>query len=812
MAPRSIYVINFPVGRCRVFRYGASSFSLPTSPSVGHPELNHVFTGLRNAKRKHANTRNVLKSYITTFLDQLSSTWTHKMNMDWHDSINPFFTTSSGSSSYGNGNSSRSGGSSDRIMENPLKIDTNSSFFPSSIFKPIPLPDDILGFDPLPQSQVHDVQQRQVPPLPPAEGFNASFDLEKYLKSDLDEELDAENLDNDFLDANLQFNMNFPNMDSKETDIEKVLLDLGISEVPKQNVSPEQPPVTETPHAPGHKRKISGSGIFGFVGVGENTQLSIPGIEPVTFINKKPQYKDVTNFDNLGPSYINGNRNSTATDAATISKDNYAKVNSSSANLDNFIPNVSLTNLQAPITPVKQVQNREKPEYYVSSGNPVSYKFPPSPPKGTFEPTENANREYPPNKSYSAQELQNLRQLSKSKSQQQMRQPTIVSTNHHHPKSPLPTPLPTSPLNSVAMSSPLKEMFQTPKTGSPKKVLPLSQLQAQSQFQVRLNKQLRDPDDTSIIDDDKDKTISAMNTPLKLKLSAEMLQTPTKSKFTNLGWDPTMGPKKPHMFTQRILKSPKRSPIRKKPTITSTLATGTLDKYFEGPTAEGKFVCRFFDQEIQGVCNREFGRISNARAHIQTHLSDRPFVCEECGKAFVRNHDLRRHQKGHSVASNICPCGKRFPRSDALKRHRFRNICVGGIPRNNGVFKPCTHGHSHSHASDKMTTMAQINSKNKNNQKITEKLLGDINKEGQPIIRETIFTSQQEQPLSQTSKFSHLSQPVSLHQSQYTDRPLLPNQSLFNTSSSKDIDLFDFNEIASVDGNFSFNMDDSLVI
>lgn len=729
------------------------------------------------------------------------------MNMDWHDSINPFFTTSSSSSSYGKGNSNRNGGSSDRIMENPLKIDTNSSFFSSSVFKPIPLPDDVLGFDPLPESQIPQVQQRQVPPAAAAaaEGFNASFDLEEYLKSDLDEELQAENLDEDFLDANIQFNMNLPIMDSKETDIEKVLLDLGISEVPRQNTSPVPPSENGTPYAPGHKRKISGSGIFGFVGAGDNTQLSIPGIEPVIIINKKPQYKDVTNFDNLGPSYTNGNSNLTATTAATISKVNYAKASDENPNLDNFVPNVSLTALQPPITPVKQVQKREKPDYYVSSGNPVSYKFPPSPPKGTFEPTESANPDYP-SKSYSAQELQNLRQLSKSKSLQQMRQPAL-STNWPG-KSPPPTPLPTSPLNSVAMSSPLKEMFQTPKNGSPKKVLPLSQLQSQSQFQVRLSKQLRDPDDTSIIEDDKDKTISAMNTPLKLKLSAEMLQTPTKSKFTNLGWDPTMGPKKPHTFTQRILKSSKRSPIRKKPTITSTLATGTLDKYFEGPTAEGKFVCRFFDKEIQGVCNREFGRISNARAHIQTHLSDRPFVCEECGKAFVRNHDLRRHQKGHSVASNICPCGKRFPRSDALKRHRFRNICVGGIPRNNGVFKPCNHDHSHSHASDKMSNMVQNNFRNKNNKKITNKLLEDINKEEQPIIRETVFTTQQER----TPKLSHLPQPVNSHHSQYTDRPLLPTQSLFNTSTSKDIDLFDFNEIAGVDGNFSFNMDDSLVI
>lgn len=751
------------------------------------------------------------------------------MNMDWNDSINPFFTNSSGTPTYGNGNSNGSTDSA-KIMENPLKIDSNNSFFTTSTFKPIPLPDDILGFDPSPESQLQQLQRQgqgiNLQTLSSSEGLNASFDLDNYLKSDLDEDLEADNIDNDFLDANLQLGMNLPNIGSKETDIEKVLLDLGISEAPKQPITPASQPANSAFHQPGHKRKISGSGIFGFVGMGENTQLSIPGIEPVTFVHKKPQYKDISNFDNLNFSYnptnLINNNNDGQNDNAAFQQNEYTKNKTTSTldNLDNLIPNVSINDLQAPMTPVKQLQKSEKPDYYVSSGNPISYKFPPSPPKGTFEQSESVNPEYS-GKSYSAQELQNLRQLSKTKSLKDLNMPPVAT--NCATKSPLPTPLSTSPLNSVAMSSPLKEMFQTPKIGSPKKVLPLSQLQSQSQFQVRLSKQLRDPDDTTILEDDKDKTISAMNTPLKLKPSAEMLQTPTRSKFTNLGWDPNMGPKKNQMFTQRILKSPKRSPIRKKPTITSTLATGTLDKYFEGPNSEGKYICRFFDKEIQGVCNREFGRISNARAHIQTHLSDRPFVCDQCGKAFVRNHDLRRHQKGHSVASNVCPCGKRFPRSDALKRHRFRNICVGGITRNNGVSKPTNHGHSHSHSNshshshstEKSTTAANNGYKLKNNKKMADKLLENINTEEPSILKTTGFTTtQQRLPLPQSSQTSELSQIPQSHPEKQpqTDRPLLQTQTFFNTSASKDIDLFDFNEIAAVDGNFSFNMDDSLVI
>lgn len=81
-------------------------------------------------------------------------------------------------------------------------------------------------------------------------------------------------------------------------------------------------------------------------------------------------------------------------------------------------------------------------------------------------------------------------------------------------------------------------------------------------------------------------------------------------------------------------------------------------------------------------CNASsFGRKENIRAHIQTHLGDRPYLCNPCGKRFVRQHDLKRHAKIHSGDKSAeCVCGMKFARKDALTRHRQRGMCEGALP------------------------------------------------------------------------------------------------------------------------------------
>jgi hypothetical protein len=56
----------------------------------------------------------------------------------------------------------------------------------------------------------------------------------------------------------------------------------------------------------------------------------------------------------------------------------------------------------------------------------------------------------------------------------------------------------------------------------------------------------------------------------------------------------------------------------------------------------------------------------------------RPHVCELCGLAFVRGHDLKRHKDTHTNSKpHVCECGKSFSRKDALKRHVYLKSCRG---------------------------------------------------------------------------------------------------------------------------------------
>ncbi|KAG7796066.1 hypothetical protein KL944_005155 [Ogataea haglerorum] len=183
-------------------------------------------------------------------------------------------------------------------------------------------------------------------------------------------------------------------------------------------------------------------------------------------------------------------------------------------------------------------------------------------------------------------------------------------------------------------------------------------------------------------DSKESKPANAQFTPIKVKHTFVDIKTPTPQKQpANYSWTPTLITKKDSV-SEQIIQEQRRSPTKKKkPTITSTLERGALDVHFVGPDENDMFKCIYND------CGKLFTRVSNIRAHIQTHLSDRPFICDKCGKAFVRNHDLRRHYKGHEEFKHVCPCGKKFPRQDALKRHRIRNICIGALPDEKGVFK-----------------------------------------------------------------------------------------------------------------------------
>ncbi|KAI8618270.1 hypothetical protein BC830DRAFT_1109826 [Chytriomyces sp. MP71] len=73
-------------------------------------------------------------------------------------------------------------------------------------------------------------------------------------------------------------------------------------------------------------------------------------------------------------------------------------------------------------------------------------------------------------------------------------------------------------------------------------------------------------------------------------------------------------------------------------------------------------------------CVRAFKKPCLLKSHALTHSGEKPYACGQCDQAFIRNHDLKRHERsvhnvGESAGANCRFCGKSFTRKDSCAFH-----------------------------------------------------------------------------------------------------------------------------------------------
>ncbi|KAF4087885.1 hypothetical protein AMELA_G00076490 [Ameiurus melas] len=92
-----------------------------------------------------------------------------------------------------------------------------------------------------------------------------------------------------------------------------------------------------------------------------------------------------------------------------------------------------------------------------------------------------------------------------------------------------------------------------------------------------------------------------------------------------------------------------------------------LRKHEKLHSAERPFICE--------ICTKAFTTQAHLKEHLKIHTGFKPYRCEDCGKSFIRAPDLKKHERVHSNERpfNCHMCEKAFKHKSHLKDHERRH-------------------------------------------------------------------------------------------------------------------------------------------
>uniref|UniRef100_A0A673WT49 Gastrula zinc finger protein XlCGF26.1-like n=1 Tax=Salmo trutta TaxID=8032 RepID=A0A673WT49_SALTR len=110
---------------------------------------------------------------------------------------------------------------------------------------------------------------------------------------------------------------------------------------------------------------------------------------------------------------------------------------------------------------------------------------------------------------------------------------------------------------------------------------------------------------------------------------------------------------------------PQTQTVENRETHSKPVDLKPLSKHMRIHTREKPFIC--------GDCGKSFIRKAHLTRHKLTHTGERPFTCGDCGKSFIRKVSLTEHKLTHTGEKPFScgDCGKNFRLKGNLTNHKL---------------------------------------------------------------------------------------------------------------------------------------------